>query len=120
MTKKPYSSRSDAGGHGEQIHGGDIVFMVAQESHPSFQLVGLRGTPRQVSRHRALGDDETELGELSMDAWRPPAVLRHRADEGDESRHQSEADRDGSAARYLPSTVGIGRDANGLRCPRGR
>ena len=69
------------GGHGEQIHGGDIVFMVAQESHPSFQLVGLRGTPRQVSRHRALGDDETELGELSMDAWRPPAVLRHRADE---------------------------------------
>ena len=69
------------GGHGEQIHGGDIVFMVAQESHPSFQLVGLRGTPRQVSRHRDLGDDETELGELSMDAWRPPAVLRHRADE---------------------------------------
>ena len=31
------------GGHGEQIHGGDIVFMVAQESHPSLQLVGLRG-----------------------------------------------------------------------------
>ena len=27
------------------------------------------------------GDDETKLGELSMDAWRPPAVLRHRADE---------------------------------------
>ena len=55
--------------------------MVAQESHPSFQLVGLRGTPQQVSRHCGLGDDETELGELSMDAWRPPAVLRHRADE---------------------------------------
>ena len=70
-----------SGGHGEQIHGGDIVFMVAQESHPSLQLVGLRGMPRQVSRHRNLGDDETELGELSMDAWRPPAVLRHRADE---------------------------------------
>ena len=68
-------------GTGEQIHGGDIVFMVAQESHPSLQLVGLRGMPQQVSRHRNLGDDETELGELSMDAWRPPAVLRHRADE---------------------------------------
>ena len=69
------------GGHGEQIHGGDIVFMVAQESHPSFQLVGLRGTPRQVSRHRDLGDDETELGELSMDAWRPQpscAIVRTR------------------------------------------
>ena len=70
-----------SGGHGEQIHGGDIVFMVAQESHPSFQLVGLRGTPRQVSRHRDLGDDETELGELSMDAWRPQpfcAIVRTR------------------------------------------
>ena len=109
-----------SGGHGEQIHGGDIVFMVAQESHPSFQLVGLRGTPRQVSRHRDLGDDETELGELSMDAWRPPAVLAPSCGRGGESRHQSEADRDGGAARYLPSTVGIGRDANGPRCPRGR
>ena len=35
-----------SGGHGEQIHGGDIVFMVAQESHPSLQLVGLRRMPR--------------------------------------------------------------------------
>ena len=29
-------------------------------------------------------------------------------------------DGDGGAATSLPSTVGIGRDANGRRCPRGR
>ena len=54
-----------------------------------------------------------------MDAWRPPAVLRHRADEATNLGINPRADRDGGAARSLPSTVGIGRDANGLRCPRG-
>ena len=45
------------GRHGKQIHGHDVVFMVAQESHPSLQLVGLGRPPRQVARHRVIVSD---------------------------------------------------------------
>ena len=66
------------GRYGEQIHRSDVVLVVAQERHPSLDLVRLGRSPRQIPRHRHLRHDEPELGELGMDTRRFPAVLRHR------------------------------------------
>jgi len=53
--------------HREQIHRSNVVLVVAQERYPSLHLVGLGWAPRQVSRHRHLGHDESELRELRVD-----------------------------------------------------
>ncbi len=69
------------GRHGEQIHCGDVVLVVAQERYPSLHLVGLGWASPHVSRHSHFTDDESELLELGVDTRCAPAVLRHRADE---------------------------------------
>ena len=81
MTKKPYSSRSDAGRYGEQIHRGYVVLVVPQERNPSLHFVGFGSAARHVSRHRHLADNESELRQLGVDTRCTPAVLGHRADE---------------------------------------
>ena len=65
----------------EQIHRNDVVLVVMQERYPSLHLVGLGCTPRQVSRHRHLGHDESELRKLRVDARCAPTILSHRPDE---------------------------------------
>ena len=42
---------------------------------------GLGWAPRQVSRHRHLGHDESELRELRVDTRCAPAILSHGPDE---------------------------------------
>ncbi len=67
--------------HREEIHGGDAVRVVAQESEPPITLVGPGGTLWHVTRDRGLRDRESKLKKLAMDAGRTPPIARHTDDE---------------------------------------
>ena len=47
-------------------------FVVSQEGDPPFHSTGVRERPRQVARHRFLGEAEAELREFGMNTRCPP------------------------------------------------
>ncbi len=50
----------------EQIHRGDFVLVVVQESDPAFHLIGFGRPARQVTRHRHFREKESRLRELRV------------------------------------------------------
>ena len=100
MTKKPYSSRSDAVGTANKSIAAISSLWLRKNATPTLHLVGLGRPARHVTRYRHLRHDEPELRELGVDSRRTPAVLCHRPDESANLR---------SEAR--PSRVALARDA---------
>ena len=56
----------------EEVHGRDLVPVVAQEGLPALDDVGRHGPPGHVPGHGPLGDDEAQLEQLGVDAGRTP------------------------------------------------
>src|SRR5688572_32426392 len=71
-----------SGGHGEDVDGDQVADMVGGERPPG--LRGAGGSPGHEPGNGALGDVDTELQELSVDAGRTPQRIRcgHLSDEG--------------------------------------
>ena len=56
MTKKPYSSLSDAVGTVNRSIANDVVLVIAQERYPSLHLVGLSAGRRGRYRDTVISD----------------------------------------------------------------
>ena len=81
MTKKPYSSRSDAVGTVNRSMAAISSLWLRKKAIHRFSWSGSAG---RRGRYRDTVISEMmkpSLVSSAWDAWRPPAVLRHRADE---------------------------------------
>ena len=109
----------EANGRGnEQVHGGDVRRMVPQEGAPS--RGGRVASLDHILRHVGLSDLKAELGQLAVDALRPPQriVNAHPPDQRAQLRIDLRSASKGAGfptpvlteAGSVPSHGGLGAD----------
>ena len=72
--------------HGEEVHPGEVLAVVAKELAPLLPRFGIGGAPWHHSGDRALGNVEAEHEKFTVDARRTPrrVLRRHTPDQATE------------------------------------